>query len=101
METPTERIDRWIKEEGQGNARDALNVALCRLDRFEGMILNLKEDNQQLNHYISGILTTEEIAHIRERYWHNFVPQPNHPHHVECECNLCTYGREAVPANEY
>ena len=98
METPTERIDRWIKEEGQGNTRDALNVALCRLDRLE-------EDNKLLNDFIGDlkdaadeIKSSREIAY-EEGTWE--TEQEKGIHHVECECNLCTYGREALPANEY
>ncbi len=32
MTTPTEEIDAFIAEHGHGSARDALNVALARLD---------------------------------------------------------------------
>ena len=113
METPTERIDRWIKEEGQGNTRDALNVALCRLDNLKGMIVNLKIDKLNLAEEVRRLKTIIYETGL----WDNDAnvpdtdadavpdtdpyPFPTNSHHVECECNLCTYGREALPANEY
>ena len=44
MDTPTERINKWIEEEGRGDTRDALNVALCRLEAAQAEAKQADED---------------------------------------------------------
>ena len=41
--TVTEKLNKFINEHGGGDARDALNVALARLDAAKFEIENLKK----------------------------------------------------------
>jgi len=55
--TPTELIDKFIAEEGKGNVRDALNVALTRLDMLsENSMLKkrIQEARRLLNREAEG-----------------------------------------------
>ena len=43
MNTVTQQINDWIANEGEGDMRDALNIALARLESAEAMIKILRE----------------------------------------------------------
>ena len=44
MDTVTQQIDKWIANEGKGNVRDALNVALSQLEAAHELVSHLRKE---------------------------------------------------------
>lgn len=54
METVTQQIEGWIETEGKGNVRDALNIALARLEAALDVNEQLKEEIKELHISLDG-----------------------------------------------
>ncbi len=62
--TISDRIDQFIAEEGQGNVRDALNIALTRLDLHDIELATKTDRVEALESALRWIGTHAEIAEM-------------------------------------
>ncbi len=59
--TVTEKIDHFIENEGKGHERDALNIALARLDQKQLIIESRDAEIQQLREEIEQLKADLEM----------------------------------------
>jgi hypothetical protein len=56
----SEQIDKWIANEGKGNVRDALNIALGRLESADDLIRTLQDQINYLQDQCHSLMMGEE-----------------------------------------
>lgn len=73
----SEQIDDFIRTEGKGNARDAVNVALTKIELLETQIADLKRLNEEMAKAIfedEGLSTRQTFAAMAMQ---GFCSNPN------------------------